>query len=50
MVFALLFTFLRSGKDLTIDLAWTKMTTDASDPECGVTITPDKKVVTKFAS
>merc|ERR1712158_197097 len=37
-----------SGKDLTIDLAWPKMTADASDLEFGVTITPDRKVVTKF--
>merc|ERR1719184_261968 len=35
---------LPSGKDLTIDLAWPKMTTDASDLEFGVTITPDRKV------
>merc|ERR1739840_66160 len=34
--------------DLTIDLAWPKMTADASDLEFGVTITPDRKVVTKF--
>merc|ERR1719447_2462701 len=39
---------LPSGKDLTIDLAWPKMTPAASDPEFGVTITPDRKVVTKF--
>merc|ERR1711992_485886 len=39
---------LPSGKDLTIDLAWPKMTADASDLELGVTITPDRKVVTKF--
>ena len=39
---------LPSGKDLTIDLAWPKMTADASDLEFGVTITPDRKVVTKF--
>merc|ERR1712010_438996 len=39
---------LPSGKDLTIDLAWPKMTTWASDLEFGVTITPDRKVVTKF--
>merc|ERR1711971_1385633 len=39
---------LPSGKDLTIDLAWPKMTTDASDLEFGVTITPDRKVATKF--
>merc|ERR1711971_894260 len=32
----------------TIDLAWPKMTTDASDLEFGVTITPNRKVVTKF--
>merc|ERR1712130_815919 len=32
---------LPSGKDLTIDLAWPKMTADASDLEFGVTITPD---------
>merc|ERR1712181_158459 len=38
---------LPSGKDLTIDLAWPKMTTDASDLEFGVTITPNRKVVTK---
>merc|ERR1719362_2713169 len=37
---------LPSGKDLTIDLAWPKMTADASDLEFGVTITPDRKVVT----
>merc|ERR1712029_899438 len=36
------------GKDLTIDLAWPKMTPAASDLEFGVTITPDRKVVTKF--
>merc|ERR1711971_1039101 len=35
-------------EDLTIDLAWPKMTADASDLEFGVTITPDRKVVTKF--
>merc|ERR1712158_144575 len=34
---------LPSGKDLTIDLAWPKMTADASDLEFGVTITPDRK-------
>merc|ERR1719431_1202967 len=39
---------LPSGKDLTIDRAWPKMTADASDLEFGVTITPDRKVVTKF--
>merc|ERR1712241_932368 len=39
---------LPSGKDLTIELAWPKMTADASDLEFGVTITPDRKVVTKF--
>merc|ERR1712038_1275684 len=39
---------LPSGKDLTIDLAWPKMTADASDLEFGVTITPNRKVVTKF--
>jgi hypothetical protein len=39
---------LPSGKDLTIDLAWPKLTNDASDLEFGVTITPDRKVVTKF--
>merc|ERR1711988_1832786 len=39
---------LPSGKDLTIDLAWPKMTPAASDLEFGVTITPDRKVVTKF--
>merc|ERR1711883_53226 len=39
---------LPSGKDLTIDLAWPKMTADASGLEFGVTITPDRKVVTKF--
>merc|ERR1719400_369998 len=39
---------LPSGKDLTIDLALPKMTADASDLEFGVTITPDRKVVTKF--
>merc|ERR1711910_17610 len=39
---------LPSGKDLTIDLAWPKMTADASDLEFVVTITPDRKVVTKF--
>merc|ERR1712060_364578 len=39
---------LPNGKDLTIDLAWPKMTADASDLEFGVTITPDRKVVTKF--
>merc|ERR1712013_126381 len=33
---------------LTIDLAWPKMTPAASDLEFGVTITPDRKVVTKF--
>merc|ERR1712008_403312 len=33
---------------LIIDLAWPKMTADASDLEFGVTITPDRKVVTKF--
>merc|ERR1712073_149998 len=32
----------------TIDLAWPKMTPAASDLEFGVTITPDRKVVTKF--
>merc|ERR1711971_538536 len=32
----------------TVDLAWPKMTTDASDLEFGVTITPNRKVVTKF--
>merc|ERR1712165_493869 len=32
----------------TMDLAWPKMTADASDLEFGVTITPDRKVVTKF--
>merc|ERR1711990_783763 len=37
---------LPSGKDLTIDLAWPKMTPAASDLEFGVTITPDRKVVT----
>merc|ERR1712058_35722 len=37
---------LPSGKDLTIDLAWPKMTADASDLEFGVTITPDRNVVT----
>merc|ERR1712212_684426 len=36
---------LPSGKDLTIDLAWPKMTATASDLEFGVTITPDRKVV-----
>merc|ERR1712032_1204221 len=36
------------GKELNIDLAWPKMTADASDLEFGVTITPDRKVVTKF--
>merc|ERR1711928_33180 len=36
------------GKDLTIDLAWPKMTPAASDLEFGVTITPDRKVVTKL--
>merc|ERR1711994_263666 len=39
---------LPSGKDLTIDLAWPKMTADASDLEFGVTIAPDRKVVSKF--
>merc|ERR1712051_688217 len=39
---------LPNGKNLTIDLAWPKMTADASDLEFGVTITPDRKVVTKF--
>jgi len=39
---------LLNGKDLTIDLAWPKMTANASDLEFGVTITPDRKVVTKF--
>merc|ERR1712141_783003 len=39
---------LPSGKDLTIDLAWPKMTADASDLEFGVAMTPDRKVVTKF--
>merc|ERR1712242_300097 len=39
---------LPSGKDLTIDLAWPKMTGNAADLEFGVTITPDRKVVTKF--
>merc|ERR1711936_88556 len=39
---------LPNGRDLTIDLAWPKMTADASDLEFGVTITPDRKVVTKF--
>ena len=39
---------LPNGKDLVIDLAWPKMTVDASDLEFGVTITPDRKVVTKF--
>merc|ERR1719458_2492543 len=39
---------LPNGKDVTIDLAWPKMTADASDLEFGVTITPDRKVVTKF--
>merc|ERR1711963_853607 len=39
---------LPSGKDLTIDLAWPKMTPAASDLEFGVTITPNRKVVTKF--
>merc|ERR1719370_566493 len=34
---------LPSGKDLTIDLAWPKMTPAASDLEFGVTITPDKE-------
>merc|ERR1712130_1079415 len=29
-------------------MAWPKMTADASDLEFGVTITPDRKVVTKF--
>jgi len=38
----------RGECDLTIDLAWPKMTADASDLEFGVTITPDRKVVTKF--
>merc|ERR1712193_451358 len=32
----------------TIHLAWPKMTPAASDLEFGVTITPDRKVVTKF--
>merc|ERR1712098_1004077 len=32
---------LPSGKDLTIDLAWPKMTPAASDLEFGVTITSD---------
>merc|ERR1712184_208895 len=41
-------TFWFNGKDVTIDLAWPKMTADASDLEFGVTITPDRKVVTKF--
>merc|ERR1711874_244368 len=36
------------GKELKIELAWPKMTADASDLEFGVTITPDRKVVTKF--
>merc|ERR1712203_716929 len=36
------------GKELKIDLAWPKMTPAASDLEFGVTITPDRKVVTKF--
>merc|ERR1712013_327457 len=36
---------LPSGKDLTIDLAWPKMTPAASDLEFGVTITPDTKVI-----
>merc|ERR1711936_1143391 len=39
---------LPSGKDLPIDLAWPKMTADTSDLEFGVTITPNRKVVTKF--
>merc|ERR1712210_230521 len=39
---------LPNDKDLTIDLAWPKMTADASDLEFGVTITPDRRVVTKF--
>merc|ERR1711962_855083 len=39
---------LPSGKDLTIDLAWPKMTPAASDLEFGVTIAPDRKVGTKF--
>merc|ERR1711982_230527 len=39
---------LPNGRDLTIDLAWPKMTADASDLEFGVTMTPDRKVVTKF--
>merc|ERR1711997_757006 len=39
---------LPSGKALTIDLAWPKMTPAASDLEFGVSITPDRKVVTKF--
>merc|ERR1712107_242037 len=39
---------LPSGRDLTIDLAWPRMTPAASDLEFGVTLTPDRKVVTKF--
>merc|ERR1712037_180218 len=35
-------------KDCGHFLAWPKMTADASDLEFGVTITPDRKVVTKF--
>merc|ERR1712167_478213 len=44
-------TFWFNGEEkatLTIDLAWPKMTADASDLEFGVTITPNRKVVTKF--
>merc|ERR1712013_260772 len=38
-----------NGKEVaTVDLAWPKMTPAASDLEFGVTITPDRKVVTKF--
>merc|ERR1712142_521876 len=33
---------------VTIDLAWPKMTGNAADLKFGVTITPDRKVVTKF--
>merc|ERR1711928_154025 len=37
-----------TGQDEMIVSAWHKMTPAASDLEFGVTITPDRKVVTKF--
>jgi len=39
---------LPSGKTLTVNLAWPKMTPQASDLEFGVIITPDRQVTTKF--